>query len=61
MYYTIEVINDLNIDFIVIIATRMQSPNRNSVGILVFSGDPYLHFLPGCSEQAQNLFKYPHQ
>ena len=52
VYYNTEAINNINIDFIVIIVTRMQSPTRNAAGILVLCSDPDSHFFPGCAEQA---------
>ena len=56
MYYNIEVINHININFIVIATTRTQSPTRKGAGILVLNSDPDSHFFPGCAEQAQNRF-----
>ena len=53
VYYNIEVIKNPNIDLIVIIFTRMQSPNRIAAGILALKSDPDSHSCPGCSEQAQ--------
>ena len=44
MYYDIEVINHINIDLIVIIITRMQSPARNATDILVLNSDPDSYF-----------------
>ena len=54
MCYNIEVINNLNIEFIVIVVNRTQYPTRNDAGILVLNSDPDLHLCPGCAEQAQN-------
>ena len=56
MYYNIKFINDINIDFIDIISTRMQSPIRNGAGILVLNSNPDSQFCPGCAEQVQNCF-----
>ena len=56
MYYGIEVINGLNIEFIVILTNRMQYPTRNYAGILMLNSNPDLHFFPGCAEQVQNWF-----
>ena len=53
-YYNIEVINNLNIKFIVIATTRTQSQTHNDAGILVPNSDPDSHFCPGCAEQAKN-------
>ena len=54
MYYNIEVINNLNIEFIVIVINGTQYPNRNVAGILVLNSDPDLHFCPDCDEQPKN-------
>ena len=54
MYYNIEVINNIHIEFIVIVVNRTQYPTRNEAGILVLNIDPDSHFPPGCAEQAQN-------
>ena len=56
MYYNIEVINNLNIEFIVIVANRTQYLTCNDTGILMLNNNPDSHFLPGCAEQAQNQF-----
>ena len=56
MNYNIELINNLNIDFIVIIFTAMQSPTRNAAGILVLNSDPDSYFFPSCAQQAQKWF-----
>ena len=56
MYYTIEVINDLNISFIFIIVDITQYPTQNDAGILVLNSYPDSHFCPGCAEQSQNWF-----
>ena len=67
MYYNIEVINNINIEFIVIFVNRTQYPTCNDVGILVLNSNPDLHFRPGCAEKAQNWFwnllkiKFPQQ
>ena len=45
MYYNIEVINHINIEFIVIVFNRTQYLNRNDAGILVLNSDPDSHFL----------------
>ena len=45
MYYNIEVINNLNVDFIFIGTNRTQYLNRNDAGILVLNSDPDSHFL----------------
>ena len=54
MHYNIEVVNNLNIEFIVIVVNRTQYPTRNDAGMLVLNSDPYSHFFPGYAEQAQN-------
>ena len=56
VYYNIEVINKINIDFIVKIVTRIQSLTGNTEGILVLNSDPDSHLYPGCTDQAQNWF-----
>ena len=56
MYSNIEVINNLNIEFIFIVFNITQYPNCNDAVILVLKSDPDSHFCPGCAEQAQNLF-----
>ena len=56
MYYNIEVINNLNIDFIVIIVNRTQYPTNIDAGILVLKSNYDSHFCPGCADQAQDLF-----
>ena len=56
VYHNIDVINNVNIDFIVIVVTWMQSPICNAAGILVFNSDPDYHFCPGRAKQEQNLF-----
>ena len=67
MYYNIEVIININIEFIVIVVNITQYPIRNNACILVLNSDPDSHFYPGCAEQAQNWFlnllkiKYPQQ
>ena len=40
MYYNIELTNNHNIGFIVIIVTIIQSSTRNAAGILVSNSDP---------------------
>ena len=54
--YDIEVINNLNIDFIAIGITRTQSPTHNAAGILMSNSDPDLHFCPGSAKRARNRF-----
>ena len=54
MYYNIEVINNLNMGFIVIVVNIMQYLTRNDAGILVLKSDPDSHFWAGCAEQVQN-------
>ena len=49
MYYNIEVINNINIYFIVIIVNRTQYLIRNNAGILVLNSDHDLYFCPGCA------------
>ena len=44
MYYNIEVINNLNMEFIVIVINRTQYPTFNDTGILILNSDPDLHF-----------------
>ena len=56
LYYNIEVINDLNKEFIFIIVVRMQSLTRNVAEILVLNSDTGLHFCPGCAEKYPSLF-----
>ena len=56
MYYNIEVINNLNIEFIAIFVNRTQNLTRKNTGTLVLNSNPGSHFFPGCSEQAQNWF-----
>ena len=56
MYYNIEVINNINIKFIVIVVNKTQYLTRNDAGILMLNSDPDSHFCPGCAEQTQNLF-----
>ena len=53
MYYSIEVIINLNKEFIVLIVNRMQYPNRDNAGVLVLKIDTDSHFFLGCAEQAQ--------
>ena len=53
VYYNIEVVHNINIDFIVI---KTQSLTHNTAGILVLNSYPGSHFCPGCSDQAQNWF-----
>ena len=54
MYYNIEVINNLNMEFIIIVINRMHYMNRNDAGILVLNSDSDSRFCPGCAEQGQN-------
>ena len=54
MYYNIEVINNINIYFIVIIFSRIHYLIRNKAGVLVFNSNPDPHFCHGCAEQEQN-------
>ena len=54
MYYNIEVINNLNIEFIVIVVNITQYMTRNNADILVLNSDTDSHFFPGCAEQVQN-------
>ena len=54
MYYNIEMINNINIEFIVIVFNITQYPTCNDAGILLLNSDPDSHFCPGCAEQAQN-------
>ena len=54
MYHNTEVINNLNMEFIVIVVKRTQYPIRNDTGILMLNRDPDSHFFPGRAEQAQN-------
>ena len=54
MYYNIEVIININIEFIVIVVNITQYPIRNNACILVLNSDPDSNFCPGCAEQAQN-------
>ena len=56
MYYNIEVINNINIEFIVIAVNRTQYHTWNVADILVLNIDPDSHFCPGCAEQAQIWF-----
>ena len=56
MYHNIEVINDINIDFIFIVVTIIQSPAQNTAGILVLNSNSDSYFFPECAEQAQNWF-----
>ena len=44
MYYTIEVINNINIEFIIIVFNRTQYPTCNNTGILMLNSDPDSHF-----------------
>ena len=44
MYYNIEVISNINIEFIVIVVNRTQYPTYNNAGILVLNSDPDSHF-----------------
>ena len=44
MYYNIEVINNLNIEFTIIVVNRTQYPTRNDTGILMLNSDPDSHF-----------------
>ena len=44
MYYNIEVINNINIEFIVIIVNRTQYLTRNNAGIFVLNSNPDSHF-----------------
>ena len=56
MYYNIKVINNLNIDFIVVVVNITQYPTCNDAGVLVFNSDPDSHFFPGFPDQAQKWF-----
>ena len=56
MYYNIEVINNLNIYFIVIIMNRIKYMICNDAGILVLKSGPDSHFFPGRVKQAQSWF-----
>ena len=57
MCYNIEVINNINIEFIFIIINRTNYLTRNNAGILVLNRYPDSRFCPGCAEQAQNWFR----
>ena len=54
MYYNIEVINNINIEFVVIVINRTQYPTHKNTGILVLNIDPDSNFCPVCAEQVQN-------
>ena len=58
MYYNIEVINNININFIVIVVTRTQSPTRNVSGISVLNNDPDSRFVLAVSSQRKTDFKF---
>ena len=45
MYYRIEVINNISIDFIVFVVTKTKTPKRIAAGILVSNINPDSHFV----------------
>ena len=57
MYYSTEVTDNFNIEFIFIVLNRTQYPTRNNKGILMLNRDPDLYFSPGYAEHSQNWFE----
>ena len=45
MYYNIEVINNINIDFIVIVVNRTHYMTHKNEGMLVLNSDPASYFV----------------
>ena len=52
MYYNIEFINNLDINFIFIVVSRTQYPTHNDTSILMLNSNRGSYFFPGCAEQA---------
>ena len=56
MHYNMEVINNLNIEFVFIVVNITKYPTHIDAGILLLNSNPDSYCCPGCAEQAQNWF-----